>query len=303
MSLVELTDVVKRYGSTPCSNGVSLDVEKGEIIAIIGRSGSGKSTMLRCVNGLEPIQGGTRRVRRHRGERSRHRPAQAAPACRHRVPELQSLPASLGREEHHAGAQGGEGHAARRGARNSPRRCCARSGSPRRSTPIPTSSRAASSSAWRSPARSPCSRSVMLFDEITSALDPELVGEVLKVLEEMARDGMTMMLVTHEIGFARKVANRVVFMHEGRIWEEGPAAATLAQPAHAGARDVSERRAALTPSGPSSSPRRRRSRRDCRAPWCATSCAAPSRRRTRSRRGRGSDCPTPPGRPTVHSWT
>ena len=71
---------------------------------------------------------------------------------------------------------------------------------------------------------------VMLFDEITSALDPELVGEVLKVLEEMARDGMTMMLVTHEIGFARKVANRVVFMHEGRIWEEGPAAATLAKP-------------------------------------------------------------------------
>ena len=71
---------------------------------------------------------------------------------------------------------------------------------------------------------------VMLFDEITSALDPELVGEVLKVLEEMARDGMTMMLVTHEIGFARKVANRVVFMHEGKIWEEGPAAATLARP-------------------------------------------------------------------------
>ena len=71
---------------------------------------------------------------------------------------------------------------------------------------------------------------LMLFDEITSALDPELVGEVLKVLEEMARDGMTMMLVTHEIGFARRVANRVVFMHEGRIWEEGPAAATLAQP-------------------------------------------------------------------------
>jgi polar amino acid transport system ATP-binding protein len=71
---------------------------------------------------------------------------------------------------------------------------------------------------------------VMLFDEITSALDPELVGEVLKVLEEMARDGMTMMLVTHEIGFARKVANRVVFMHEGKIWEQGPAATTLAQP-------------------------------------------------------------------------
>ena len=66
MSLVELKDVVKRYGTHTVLNGVSLDVEKGEIIAIIGRSGSGKSTLLRCVNGLEPIQGGTRRVRRHR---------------------------------------------------------------------------------------------------------------------------------------------------------------------------------------------------------------------------------------------
>ena len=71
---------------------------------------------------------------------------------------------------------------------------------------------------------------LMLFDEITSALDPELVGEVLKVLEEMAREGMTMMLVTHEIGFARKVADRVVFMHQGKIWEEGPAADTLGEP-------------------------------------------------------------------------
>jgi polar amino acid transport system ATP-binding protein len=70
----------------------------------------------------------------------------------------------------------------------------------------------------------------MLFDEITSALDPELVGEVLRVLEQLARDGMTMLLVTHEIGFARNVANRIVFMHEGRLREEGPARDTLAAP-------------------------------------------------------------------------
>ena len=71
---------------------------------------------------------------------------------------------------------------------------------------------------------------LMLFDEPTSALDPELVGEVLDVMKDLARDGMTMIVVTHEIGFARKVADRVVFMHEGRIWEEGPAADTLAKP-------------------------------------------------------------------------
>jgi polar amino acid transport system ATP-binding protein len=71
---------------------------------------------------------------------------------------------------------------------------------------------------------------LMLFDEITSALDPELTGEVLKVLEQVAKEGMTMMLVTHEIGFARRVASRLIFMHSGRIWEAGPAGDVLAKP-------------------------------------------------------------------------
>jgi polar amino acid transport system ATP-binding protein len=71
---------------------------------------------------------------------------------------------------------------------------------------------------------------LMLFDEITSALDPELTGEVLKVLEQVAREGMTMMLVTHEMGFARRVATRLIFMHEGRIHEQGAAGETLARP-------------------------------------------------------------------------
>jgi polar amino acid transport system ATP-binding protein len=71
---------------------------------------------------------------------------------------------------------------------------------------------------------------LMLFDEVTSALDPELTGEVLKVLESVAKEGMTMILVTHEMGFARRFGSRVVFMHEGRIHEQGPAAAVLAEP-------------------------------------------------------------------------
>ena len=71
---------------------------------------------------------------------------------------------------------------------------------------------------------------IMLFDEITSALDPELVGEVLLVLEQMAREGMTMLLVTHEMNFARRVANRVVFMNQGKVWEQGPAKEFFAAP-------------------------------------------------------------------------
>jgi polar amino acid transport system ATP-binding protein len=229
MSLVELTGIVKRYGTHTVLNGVSLRVEKGEIIAIIGRSGSGKSTLLRCVNGLEPIQGGTvrfdgtvvndpatdlRKLRQHVGivfqsfnlfpHLSVEKNITLAPRVVKQVPtaEARRLAESVLRKV---------GLAEKIDAYPDQL-----SGGQQQRVAIA-----------RSLAMSP---QLMLFDEITSALDPELVGEVLKVLEEMARDGMTMMLVTHEIGFARRVANRVVFMHEGRIWEEGPAATTLAQP-------------------------------------------------------------------------
>jgi polar amino acid transport system ATP-binding protein len=229
MSLVELKDVVKRYGQHTVLNGVSLAVDKGEIIAVIGRSGSGKSTLLRCVNGLEPIQGGRvvvdgtvvndpatdlRKLRQHVGivfqsfnlfpHLSVEKNITLAPKVVKRIPaaEARRLAESVLRKV---------GLAEKIDAYPDQL-----SGGQQQRVAIA-----------RSLAMQP---DLMLFDEITSALDPELVGEVLKVLEEVAREGMTMMLVTHEIGFARKVASRVVFMHEGRIWEEGPAAATLAQP-------------------------------------------------------------------------
>jgi len=229
MSLVELKDVVKRYGDNTVLNGVSLAVEKGEIIAIIGRSGSGKSTMLRCVNGLEPIQGGTvafdgtvvndpatdlRKLRQHVGivfqsfnlfpHLSVEKNITLAPKVVKGVPaaEARALAEVVLRKV---------GLAEKIDAYPDQL-----SGGQQQRVAIA-----------RSLAMQP---QLMLFDEITSALDPELVGEVLKVLEEVAREGMTMMLVTHEIGFARKVANRVVFMHHGKIWEQGPAAETLGNP-------------------------------------------------------------------------
>ena len=229
MSLVELSGVVKRYGQHTVLDGVSLSVEKGEIIAIIGRSGSGKSTLLRCVNGLEPIQGGTvrfegtvvndpgtdlRKLRQHVGI----------------VFQSFNLFPHLSVEKNITLApkvvKGVPPNEARRLADT----VLAKVGLAEKIDAYPdqlSGGQQQRVAIARSLAMSP---DLMLFDEITSALDPELVGEVLKVLEEMARDGMTMMLVTHEIGFARKVANRVVFMHQGKIWEEGPAAATLAEP-------------------------------------------------------------------------
>ena len=229
MALVELTQVVKRYGSHTVLDGVSLAVEKGEIIAIIGRSGSGKSTMLRCVNGLEPIQGGTvrfegtvvndpatdlRKLRQHVGI-----VFQSFNLFPHLTVEknITLAPKVV------KGVPPGE-------ARALAERVLAKVGLAEKIDAWPdqlSGGQQQRVAIARSLAMQP---QLMLFDEITSALDPELVGEVLKTLEEMAAEGMTMMLVTHEIGFARKVADRVVFMHGGRIWEEGPAAATLASP-------------------------------------------------------------------------
>ena len=229
MSLVELKNVVKRYGDNTVLNGVSLTVEKGEIIAIIGRSGSGKSTMLRCVNGLEPIQGGTvafdgkvvndpatdlRKLRQHVGivfqsfnlfpHLSVEKNITLAPKVVKGVPSVEARALAEVVLRKVGLAEKIDAYPDQLSGGQQQRVAIA-----------------------RSLAMQP---QLMLFDEITSALDPELVGEVLKVLEEVAREGMTMMLVTHEIGFARKVANRVVFMHHGKIWEQGPAAETLGSP-------------------------------------------------------------------------
>ena len=232
MSLVELKDVVKRYGQHTVLNGVSLAVEKGEIIAVIGRSGSGKSTMLRCVNGLEPIQGGSvtfegtvvndpatdlRKLRQHVGI----------------VFQSFNLFPHLSVEKNITLAPKVVKGIAPAEARLVAESVLRKVGLADKIDAYPdqlSGGQQQRVAIARSLAKQP---TLMLFDEITSALDPELVGEVLKVLEEMGREGMTMMLVTHEIGFARTVADRVVFMHQGRIWEEGPAAATLGKPSTA----------------------------------------------------------------------
>ena len=232
MSLVELKDVVKRYGQHTVLNGVSLAVEKGEIIAVIGRSGSGKSTMLRCVNGLEPIQGGSvtfegtvvndpatdlRKLRQHVGI----------------VFQSFNLFPHLSVEKNITLAPKVVKGIAPAEARLVAESVLRKVGLADKIDAYPdqlSGGQQQRVAIARSRAKQP---TLMLFDEITSALDPELVGEVLKVLEEMGREGMTMMLVTHEIGFARTVADRVVFMHQGRIWEEGPAAATLGKPSTA----------------------------------------------------------------------
>ena len=229
MSLVELHDVVKRYGANTVLERVSLSVEAGDIIAIIGRSGSGKSTLLRCINGLEPIQAG-RIV--FDGE-TVNDPATNLRKLRQRVgivfqsynlfPHL-SVAANITLAPRVVKGMD------RDASRELASRALARVGLLDKIDAYPdqlSGGQQQRVAIARSLAMQP---QLMLFDEITSALDPELTGEVLKVLEQVARDGMTMLLVTHEIGFARRVAMRLVFMDKGRIAEQGPVGDVLAKP-------------------------------------------------------------------------
>jgi polar amino acid transport system ATP-binding protein len=229
VSLVELHNVVKRFGAHTVLDRVSLSVEAGEIIAVIGRSGSGKSTMLRCINGLEPIQEG--RIM-FDGE-TVNDPATNLRKLRQRVGivfQSYNLFPHLSVERNITLAPRVVKGMEREAARELAAAALARVGLAEKIDAYPdqlSGGQQQRVAIARSLAMKP---QLMLFDEITSALDPELTGEVLKVLEKVAGEGMTMMLVTHEMGFARRVATRLIFMHQGRIWEEGRASDVLAKP-------------------------------------------------------------------------
>ena len=231
LTMIDARDVRKRFGALEVLKGVSLDVAPGERVALLGRSGSGKSTFLRCLNGLEFD-------RRRRAQRRRRRPCRAVagpqgapPQGRHRLPELQSLPAPHRRAERDARpAEGAEALAAERPSRVAGE-VLSEVGLADKLGAYPSELSGGQQqrvAIARSLALSPA---LMLFDEITSALDPELIGEVVGVLERLARHGdITMVLVTHQLGFARSISTRVVFMHQGLILEDGPTETVLNAP-------------------------------------------------------------------------
>ncbi|MBZ9856478.1 amino acid ABC transporter ATP-binding protein [Mesorhizobium sp. CA13] len=229
MSLVEIADIRKRFGALEVLKGISLNVEKGEIVAIIGRSGSGKSTMLRCINGLEKVQAGRIVV----DGIDVTAPRADLNLLRQRagmVFQSYNLFPHLNVERNVTLALKLVRKLDTLAAREVARAVVAKVGLADKLLAYPdelSGGQQQRVAIARSLAMQP---TLMLFDEITSALDPELVGEVLRVLESVASEGMTMMLVTHEMNFAKNVADRVIFMHEGRIHEDGPARETLLEP-------------------------------------------------------------------------
>jgi len=222
VAIVDIRGLRKRFGENEVLKGIDLEVKPGEVIAIIGKSGSGKSTLLRCINGLESFDDGALSVD---GQALKHHDAKAMRALRQHVgmvfqsfnlfPHLSAgrnvmLAPTLVKKSSQADAQAAA------------RALLARVGLGEKFDAYPdqlSGGQQQRVAIARALAMQPA---VLLCDEITSALDPELVGEVLRVVESLAEDGMTLLMVTHEMRFARKVCDRLVFMHAGRIHEMGP---------------------------------------------------------------------------------
>ena len=238
--VIELIDVHKHFGRNHVLRGINATIAKGEVVCIIGPSGSGKSTILRCINGLESYDGGEVRVDGIRVDRS----APSITSIRTHVamvfqrfnlfPHRTALenviegPVFVKREPRESALVRGRELLARVGlADKADARPAQLSGGQMQRVAIA-----------RALAMQP---NAILFDEPTSALDPELVGEVLAVMRTLAEDGLTMAVVTHEMGFAREVADRVLFIDGGVIVEEGPARELLTEPKHPRTQDFLRR--------------------------------------------------------------
>jgi len=227
MPIVEIAALTKRFGNTTVLNGVDLDVSEGEVVAIIGRSGSGKSTLLRCINGLETIDGGRVSVLGIPVQPGRLREVRRSVGM---IFQSFNLFPHLTALENVALPQMVINRTPKDAARANAARLLDRVQLSARADAYPSKLSGGQQQRVAIARALALEPRVLLCDEITSALDPEMVGEVLDVVAELARGGMTMMLVTHEMGFARQAADRVLFMHEGRISEQGTAAELLDAP-------------------------------------------------------------------------
>ncbi|MFT4000507.1 MAG: amino acid ABC transporter ATP-binding protein [Rhizobium sp.] len=221
MAMIEIRNLTKSYGLVKILDGLNLDVDEHQVVCLIGPSGCGKSTLLRCLNGLEQIQDGEIRIH---GDRMSG-PGVDVNALRRDVGivfQSYNLFPHMSVVENVMLAPTKVLGQKRENAEARALSLLKRIGLEHRATAYPdqlSGGQQQRVAIVRALAMGP---SVLLLDEITSALDPELVSEVLNIVRDLAAEGMTMLLATHEMGFAREVASKVCFLYGGKVHEEGP---------------------------------------------------------------------------------
>ncbi|MBU3691235.1 MAG: amino acid ABC transporter ATP-binding protein [Solirubrobacterales bacterium] len=231
--MIQIGDLKKSFGELDVLTGIDLEIEKGEVVCVIGPSGSGKSTLLRCINLLEEPSGGTIRVAGTQvfGDGKPQNLDQLRREVGMVFQQFNLFP-HLSATENVSLAQVKVLGRSKAEADRKSRELLGRVGLDEKADEYPdrlSGGQQQRVAIARALAMDP---EVMLFDEVTSALDPELVQGVLDVMRELADSGMTMISVTHEMGFAREVSDRTIFMDGGVIVEQGPPAEVLDAPRH-----------------------------------------------------------------------
>lgn len=234
--MIQAVDITKSFGTLEVLRGVDLEVKSGEVVVIIGPSGSGKSTLLRCLNYLEQIDEGTiyidgRKIENGKGKAKRAQIYQLRQGIGMVFQRFNLFPHKTALENVIEGPLTVRGKSYAEASEKG-MELLAKVGVADKANAYPSQLSGGQQqrvAIARSLAMEP---KIMLFDEPTSALDPELVGEVLEAIKDLAREGMTMVVVTHEMGFAKEVADRVIFMDEGKILEESQPGQIFSDPQH-----------------------------------------------------------------------
>ncbi|PWK97697.1 glutamine transport system ATP-binding protein [Pantoea allii] len=227
--MIEFKDVSKHFGKTQVLHNIDLNIKQGEVVVIIGPSGSGKSTLLRCINKLEEITSGELIVDGLKvndpkvDDRLIRQEAGMVFQQFHLFPQMSALDNVAFGPIRVRGASKEEAHKLAQSL-------LAKVGLAERAHHFPSELSGGQQQRVAIARALAVKPKMMLFDEPTSALDPELRHEVLKVMQDLAEEGMTMVIVTHEVGFAQKVASRLIFINKGRIAEDGDPDSLISHP-------------------------------------------------------------------------
>lgn len=227
--IIQISNLVKRFGKHTVLDGVSLSVEAGEVLVIFGPSGSGKSTLLRCINGLERADGGKIVVDGIELDHYKEHIRQVRAECGMVFQQFNLFPHLSVLENICLPQRVVRGRKAYE-SETVAQKLLERVGLLEKKDAFPAQLSGGQQQRVAIARALGMNPKIMLFDEPTSALDPEMIGEVLDVMKKLAKEGMTMLVVSHEIGFAREVAHRMIFLDEGKIVEEGNPSEILNRP-------------------------------------------------------------------------